>query len=117
MAENEILFREVNERVQELDARFTSPSTFEIVCECGEDTCFERIAIERGDYEAIRAAVGRFAVVPGHAAEDVERGVDRHDGYDGVQKLRGGAVLGEATGPRPGPEREAGGPGGALLPL
>src|SRR3954462_15129002 len=103
MAENEILFREVNERVQELGARCTSPSTFEIVCECGEDTCFERIAIERGDYEAVRAAVVRFAGLPGQAAEDVERVVDRHDGYDVVEKLREGARLAEATDPRSGP--------------
>ena len=105
IAENEILFREVNERVQELDARFTSPSTFEIVCECGEDTCFERIEIERGEYEAVRAAGVLFAVVPGHEAEDVERVVEQQDSYKVVEKLPEGARLAEATDPRSQPER------------
>jgi len=105
IAENESLFREVNERMQELDARFSSWGTFEIVCECGEDTCFERISIERGEYEAIRAVASQFAVVPGHQAEDVERVVEQHETHYLIEKLSDGARLAEATDPRSRPEQ------------
>src|SRR3954451_55785 len=86
IAENETLFREVNERVHELDRRFGVPAAFEIVCECGDDTCFERIAIGRDRYEAVRADGTTFAVVPGHEKPEVERVVDRHDTYYVVAK-------------------------------
>jgi hypothetical protein len=101
IGENEALFREVNERVQELDERFGAARTFEIVCECGNDTCFERIGIDRGAYEAVRNDARTFAVVPGHELPDLEDVVEQHDAYFVVRKKVGpGASVAQATDPR-----------------
>jgi hypothetical protein len=97
IGENEALFREVNERVQELDRRFGAASSFEIVCECGDETCFERIPIARAAYGSLRADGATFAVSPGHIAPDVEGVVEEHGAYWVIGKRPGGpAELAEA---------------------
>jgi hypothetical protein len=78
---NEALFREVNERIDQLQADLGGPSTFEIVCECGTATCVERFSITSDEYGTLREDVHRFAVVPGHERPQLERTVERRDGY------------------------------------
>ena len=61
IADNEALFRSVNERVQEINDAF-APSTdrFEIVCECGDIQCTEQISVSPSAYEAVRAESALF---------------------------------------------------------
>ena len=74
IADNEALFRSVNERVQEINDAF-APSTdrFEIVCECGDIRCTEQISVSPPAYEAVRAESALFFVVPGHEMKIYER--------------------------------------------
>ena len=67
-ARNEALFRNLNERLKELDDRLDTravgaPSIDyeEFFCECGRLDCMARIAMTRADYESIRAHGERFA--------------------------------------------------------
>ena len=83
---NEALFREVNERIDQLQDELGTGSTFEIVCECGDAACVERLTITSDGYEELREDVHRFAVMPGHERPDVERTVERRDGYLVVEK-------------------------------
>ena len=83
---NEALFREVNERIDQLHDDLGSTSTFFIVCECGTAACTERFSITHGDYRALRADVHPFAVVPGHERPEVERTVAKHGDYLVVEK-------------------------------
>ena len=83
---NEALFREVNERIDQLHDDLGEVSKFEIVCECGSAGCTERFQIGNDDYEALRADVHRFAVVPGHERPGLERIVERSAGYLVVEK-------------------------------
>ncbi len=83
---NEALFREVNERIDQLHDELGTGSSFEIVCECGDAACIERLTITADAYEALREDVHRFAVMPGHERPDVERTVDRLEGYLVVEK-------------------------------
>ena len=83
---NEALFREVNERIDRLQDDLGGVTSFEIVCECGDADCIERFSITDGDYEALRRDDRRFAVVPGHERPDVERTLDRREGYLVVEK-------------------------------
>ena len=83
---NEALFREVNERIDQLHDDLGGTKTFEIVCECGSAACTDRFPITNDDYDALRADVHRFAVVPGHERPDVERTVEQRDGYLVVEK-------------------------------
>jgi hypothetical protein len=40
-----------------------------------------------GEYEELRSYPGRFAVLPGHVVEGVERVVDTHGDYVVVEKV------------------------------
>jgi hypothetical protein len=83
---NEALFREVNERIEDLQEQLGEARSFEIVCECGDGECIERFAITNGAYAALRSNDRRFAVVPGHELPEIERTVERHERYFVVEK-------------------------------
>jgi len=90
LAQNEALFREVNERVAEVATHFieveTKGEAVEFVCECGRKDCAEPITMTVGEYQAIRAESTRFGVVPAHALPEVETVVERHPTYVVVEK-------------------------------
>ncbi len=50
-ARNEALFREVNERVEDLHDSLASGSSADFVCECADDTCTQRITLPIATYE------------------------------------------------------------------
>ncbi len=64
-AENHAVFREVNERVRELNDGFSLVSPMgEWICECANDTCMERLTFSANEYEAVRLDQARFFVAP-----------------------------------------------------
>jgi hypothetical protein len=79
------LFRDVNERIHDLNEEFAPlVATGEWFCECADPSCFERLAMTLPEYEEIRRHAGRFPVVPGHELIGVERVmgvVSRHSPY------------------------------------
>ena len=84
--ENEKLFREVNERVKEVQANFQSGPDPHWVCECGDETCFDKLTVPLDEYHEIRAHHNWVLVVVGHEKVDVERVVDRRNGFLVVEK-------------------------------
>jgi hypothetical protein len=100
---NEALFRQVNEELEALERRTASAlrGTLEIVCECGDLRCDQRIPIAVGLYEAVRADPARFVVLPGHEIPSVEEVVETAGGYVVVQKRAGDPEeLAKQTNPR-----------------
>ena len=99
---NEAVFREVNERITDLADQFgLEEQPLDLVCECGNPSCIERITMSRADYEELRSDPTHFAVFPGHEEPDVETVVERRDGYDVVRKHEGEpAEIAERTDPR-----------------
>lgn len=98
---NEALFRLVNERLEDVNDAFGSlTGDFEIVCECGDIECHDRLIIARDEYEDLRRNPLRFAIVHGHIAVGVEDLVVRRERYSVVQKHPGSpANVAEATKP------------------
>jgi hypothetical protein len=84
--ENEKLFREVNERVAQMQASFQSGPDPEWVCECGDETCFDKLTIPLTEYREVREHDDWFVIVPDHEKVDVEHVVSKRDGYDVVEK-------------------------------
>jgi hypothetical protein len=84
--ENEKLFREVNERVADMQASFSGPDP-EWVCECGDETCFEKVAVPIEDYQQIRSHGDWFVIMPGHEKPDVEKIVREDNGFVVVEKF------------------------------
>ena len=105
MARNEALFREINERVEDVaegfDVRGEGDSLrIEFVCECGSLGCMERIELTRGQYEAVRAHPRRFAVVRGHEDPSIARIVEQHGEVAVVEKLDHAAEIAVEHDPR-----------------
>lgn len=103
IGENEVLFRAVNEQVEELQRGMAAVSDdqMHIICECGDIDCVERIVVSVGKYEEVRADPTLFFVVEGHDEPDVEDVVERTDAFHVVRKRDGGpARLASATDPR-----------------
>jgi hypothetical protein len=99
---NEAVFREANERIQELNETFaTFTDELVLVCECGDGKCVEQITMPPAAYEEVRADPAHFAIAPGHEMPDVERVIARRDGYDVVRKHEGvPQQIAEVTDPR-----------------
>jgi len=101
---NEAVFREVNERICDLHETFESemPSTWEtqeldLVCECGDPNCAERISMPVSAYERVRADSRQFAIVPGHADPAVEDVIAHQKTYDLVRKQGEAAAIADET--------------------
>ena len=88
---NEVVFREVNERLRELGEGFSLVAEVsDFVCECGDASCTDKIQLTLGEYEDVRSDPKWFVIVPGHENLEFERVMARHDGYLVVEKLPGG---------------------------
>lgn len=99
IARNEALFREVNERVQEVSGSRVTAMT-EFVCECGDGECIQTVELTDAEYEQLRADPLLFAVVRGHEIPDVEDVVARNDRFDVVRKHIEEGVIARETDPR-----------------
>ena len=87
---NEDLFRKVNDQIEGVNEAFgVFTGTMSILCECGKIECIEQIELTLDAYRELRTDPTRFAVKPGHEVPDVERVVERHEGYFVVQKMEG----------------------------
>jgi hypothetical protein len=87
LARNEALFREVNNRIHDLDNHLPAAAESRFVCECPDKECIETVAVGSEAYEALREDKQRFFVVPGHENEEIERVTERTPTYLVVKKL------------------------------
>jgi hypothetical protein len=102
-AQNQSLFREVNERVKDLNDNFhLSDPVSEWVCECANDDCFDRIEMSTRQYEDVRRHSSRFLVAPSelHVWPEAEDVVERFTNYWIVEKIELAAEIAEATAAR-----------------
>ena len=103
VVKNEALFREVNDRVKEIDEQHAIPTAerWDFLCECGHGDCLERISMREDEYELLRSNALHFAVIPGHELAEVERVVGRGDGFLVVEKsLPHGQAVARESDPR-----------------
>jgi hypothetical protein len=105
IAANEALYRSLNERLRDTTLELSgpgvlAPTAVQIVCECGQDMCMEKIDVPLETYDAVRAVPTRFFVAPGHAILEVEKIVGRDAGFLIVEKHEEEAAIARATDPR-----------------
>jgi hypothetical protein len=98
-ARNQLLFREVNERIASLAERALLPEVapIEVTCECVDMSCTSTVQISLHEFAEIDRATNRFLVVPGHQLPDVEDVVERRDRFLIVAKRGAGADLVELS--------------------
>ena len=101
-ARNEVLFRQVNERVKDVSDAFSAVDTspVEFMCECGLSDCTEAISLTRAEYERVRSSPTHFFVLPDHALPEVETVLREGNGYVVVEKLAGEGDVAVETDPR-----------------
>jgi hypothetical protein len=85
LAQNEAVFRSINDEVLGLEQRFGSREGG-FVCECADATCAEAVTLSLDEYQRIRADERRFLVVPGHELTELETVLERHGSYLVVEK-------------------------------
>jgi hypothetical protein len=86
-AQNQLLFREVNEQIVNLTERFQAQlSDLDLVCECADPSCTGAIRLGLDDFGRIDRVQNAFLVLRGHEDDRVEDVVDQRDGYVVVRK-------------------------------
>ena len=103
IAENEALFRDLNEEVGVVAQSFSSGGeerTFDFLCECGDVTCAMPVPLTLERYEELRRSPVRFFVVPGHELPDVEVVVESHEAYYVIEKTGEAADIVRERDPR-----------------
>jgi hypothetical protein len=86
VARNEALFREVNERIRDVNEEAPAAAETAFVCECGDPECTEPVSLTLVEYEEIRGDPTHFAVLPGHVVADVEVVIAGNDRFVVVKK-------------------------------
>ena len=100
MTLNEVLFREVNERVQEKAEDFGRGGAFQYFCECANADCTFRLTLTPAQYESVRADPTQFVVLPLHFTPEVETLVTEHEDYWIVRKTGEAGDYAEELDPR-----------------
>lgn len=102
-AKNQSLFREVNERVEDIaKSANLEGQQLDFICECAHTNCAERLGMSLTEYEAVRRVPTHFVVVEGHEIPDVESIVERTSRYLVVAKIGVGGELAQQLDPREG---------------
>ncbi len=87
LAQNESLFRSVNEGVEEAATSMgIDGHVFEFFCECSNPDCDLRLPMSVSEYEEVRADPRWFVVAPGHELPEIESVVTRTSTYQVVMK-------------------------------
>jgi len=92
-AQNESIFRDANERVEERLGELTlEDGRSPFLCECEDLRCREMVRLTREEYEDVRSRPNRFLVAPGHGFTHA-RVVDDRGGFLVIEKTgRAGEV-------------------------
>jgi hypothetical protein len=85
LAKNEILFRQVNERLDDMATSWSK--TTEYLCECSDTSCVEIVELTNDEYERARSRPTVFVVVPGHERPEIEKVVEANERFVLVEKL------------------------------
>lgn len=101
MAENEVVFRQYNERIEtgfkelrKIADEENQKNTFEhddsplqFYCECSDENCKKRVSIRPSQYGEIHKRRDRFVVVCGHETQRIERVIGNESAYCIVEKF------------------------------
>ena len=100
LAQRQNLFRDANERIEYAATVVGHKGLRPFLCECSLDGCVERIEVETEVYELVRGNAARFLTLPGHEIAEIEDVVNRHDGYQVVEKQSVFAEIASSANPR-----------------
>ena len=99
-AQNQLLFREVNDRIKELSGKALGPAAeVDFACECDNPECHDAIPMSIAEFAAIEGAgKNRFIVSAGHEDDGVEDVIEKREECLIVAKRGAGAEFVEQRG-------------------
>jgi hypothetical protein len=87
-AQNELVFRAVNEQILKMTDRFREQlSNIDVVCECSDATCVGTIRVRAEEFTKFERQEAIFVVLPDHEDTSVEAVVERKKDYVVVRKF------------------------------
>lgn len=100
LAENELLFRNANEKVRESLEKLKNSDEAKAVpslakndipvhfyCECSDKKCRKRIIMKPDEHKKLHQNSSQFVLIPGHEITSIERVMKTEDDYVVVEKL------------------------------
>jgi hypothetical protein len=100
-ARNQALFRDVNEQIELLAEQPGADALDQLVCECGNPECAQRIELTRAEYERVRGHASRFAVALNHENPETESIVEQNKRFAVVETYAGASSrIARETDPR-----------------
>jgi hypothetical protein len=100
-ARTQALFREVNERIEQLGADFGADAQNQLICECGNPDCTQPIELTAAEYKHVRAHASRFIVALNHENPETESIVEQNDRFAVVETYAGASSrIARETDPR-----------------
>jgi len=102
-AKDQALFREVNERLRDLNEAFEDDSrTSMFICECANRDCMKHLPVTLAAYEEVRRVPTHFVVAPDarHVFSDVERVTREEPSYFVVEKYGDAGIAAIKLDPR-----------------
>lgn len=100
LGENEAIFRQVNETVEQAARQAGLEEAITFLCECADGACAQYIKLSTQEYEHVRSVASHFVIRPRHYYPDVEIVVERHPEHWIVEKTGEAEEVAEATDPR-----------------
>jgi hypothetical protein len=101
LAENEMLFRQVNEGVEQIASRHADDGhVYEFYCECANADCTMHVHATLVQYEDVRANGRRFLIIPEHSLPEIETVVERTESFWVIEKEGDAGELVEQADPR-----------------
>ena len=101
MAENEVRFRALNERLRDSGAAWDGrEGVLSLVCECGNEDCTAAIELNVWEYESVRAVETQFLLIRGHERAEIEDVVCAGEGWVIVRKRGEAGEIASETDPR-----------------
>jgi hypothetical protein len=92
VVENDVAFREANERIRGAAAAHGVAERVPFICECADPGCTQILQLSLAEYEMIRAH-RRFLHAVGHHTGEHEMVIEEKPGYAVVEKVGRAGIL------------------------
>src|SRR3954451_19632524 len=101
LARNEAFFRTINERIRDAAAGHGGDGhVFQVIWECPDPSCVERVSLTLSEYERIRSDGVRFVLAPGHDLASIESVIAATSDHIVVEKVGVAGQVAQALDPR-----------------
>jgi hypothetical protein len=88
-ARNQTLFREVNDRILDVNDPLEQHREAEFLCECSVENCLATVQLSADEYRSVRADPTHFVTAVGHVEPSLDRLVEPGERFWIVETLPG----------------------------